>query len=162
MDVFQCTQQLEQQKFHVLRVQTERALLEEHTQVSVQILEHQYEMFFRRYDIVQTNYVGVVQVFEKRGLPDGREWDAFFLLETDLLEGDKRVVDFRYSFVNDCVRVFTDLFELRVLLNFTVWFGGFGGSRRGRPCFLVRNFECALRVILVFVAPRGLVVEYVD
>lgn len=39
------------------------------------------------YDVVECDDVGVLQLLEEGGLPDGREGGALLLLETDLLQG---------------------------------------------------------------------------
>ena len=43
------------------------------------------------YDVVQGDDVGVFELLEQRGLPDGREGGALLLLKTDLLQGDDLV-----------------------------------------------------------------------
>ena len=39
-------------------------------------------------DVVEGDDVGVLQLLEERGLPDGREGRALLLLQADLLQGD--------------------------------------------------------------------------
>ena len=42
-------------------------------------------------DVVQRDDVGVLQLLEERGLPDGREGRTLLLLQADLLQGDDLV-----------------------------------------------------------------------
>ena len=42
-------------------------------------------------DVVEGDDVGVLQLLEERGLPDGREGRALLLLQPDLLQGNHLV-----------------------------------------------------------------------
>jgi len=42
-------------------------------------------------DVVEGDDVGVLQLLQQGRLPDGREWGALLLLQSDLLESDHLV-----------------------------------------------------------------------
>ena len=81
----QAPQQLEHEQLDVSGGEAARVALQVLGQVRVQILEHEGQAGLGVDDVVQGHDVGVSQVFQQTGLPDGGEGCPLLLLESDLL-----------------------------------------------------------------------------
>ena len=111
-------------------------------EVQVQKLKDEVELGICVDDVLEPDDVGVLELFQQRNLPDGRGGDPFlFLLEPDLLEGDRRARRPVSGLVDDAVGALADLLDFLVLVVFWVFFfsgaaerrrdgGGGGGGKR--------------------------------
>eukprot|EP00051_Salpingoeca_urceolata_P034199 m.23969 g.23969 ORF g.23969 m.23969 type:complete len:384 (-) comp7346_c0_seq1:76-1227(-) len=95
-------------------------------EILVEKLKHQVELVLRMDHFHQPDNVGVVELLEKRDLPDGGAWDTLVLgLQFDFLQGHKVIGANNLCLVHCTVRALPNLLNLVVLLHLCSFFGRF-------------------------------------
>ena len=88
--------------------------------IAIAVIEHKVQFFVSRDYFFKVDYVGMLQDFEERDLPDGCGGKSFvFVIETYFFEGDNFVGLLVSGFVDDSVSSlsdFVDSLELVVLV----------------------------------------------
>jgi hypothetical protein len=85
------------------------------------------------HNILESHHVGVLELFEKRNLPDGGGGHSFLLLlEPDLFQGDRRARRPVAGLVDDSISPLADLLDFLVLRFECFVLGGGGKSVRER------------------------------
>ena len=58
-------------------------------EIFVHVFEYEHELVFGVNDIVEADYVVVLEFFHEGNLADSGRWSSFFRVEVDFLEGDR-------------------------------------------------------------------------